>query len=435
MTSFLNALNDPELVDDVPSREAAMRKAEEQRKRDAAAFTPKVRDEAYFEAARATLRESEARAAAERKRQLDASLVAEEDADLILMKAAAAAAVTTKSDDRAPAPAKDLDYDSDPADAFTLPADKLVGTVAYIGAATAALARTTWRGLAYGEMISEDSSSDEDAKYVSHKPERFARPIGSENGTRSSYVLRWGAKNHFAATAGWWMREAHHDPLGADPMMLSMLCVAFIAGMFYTSFLEALLFCLVIEAFEWLTWLVVRGASKVIAAELDMCESRGVAMVYNILAFIVGVSLAKYVLYTWGAVYGVARLRSFWDANARDVGCPASNNGVYLVWAPCTDTVSFVVLAMLFLCVVFASFRRLFVPSMIVLALMVPATAVMATNRPHFFYTLFATVASVFYFMFFAIAPIKQTYMWNAAISIAFYLFAYSLLVLSRSDL
>lgn len=425
MATFFNSLNDPDLVDDVKSRENAMKIAADIKLRDMAANAA-AEHNVDFEVAYNSLRTGNTNIA-------DAHALGQgigTETDPAVLRALNESAAATKSRGDA-ASTSSASYDFEP---FSLPTDKLIGVASFLGAATAALARTTWRGLAYGEMIVDETSSDEDVKYVGSKPERWVKPIGAENGTRSQYIMRWGNKNHFAATAGWWMREAHHDPQGTDPMMISMLCVAFIAGMFYSSFLEALLLCLLIEAFEWFTWLAVRGASRVIAAELDQCESRGVAMVYNFLAFFVGAGLAKYVIYTW-TLEGGSRLHSFWDANARDVGCPAANNGVYLVWAPCTDTVSFIVVAMLFLSVVFASFRRLYVPSMLVLALLVPVTAVLATERENFFYTLFATVASVFYFMLFVAAPIKQTYMWNAAISIAFYLFAYSMLVLSRTNL
>jgi hypothetical protein len=342
--------------------------------------------------------------------------------------------------------ARDVDYsESEPMIALSV-----LNGIQLVASAVSAFAMGSWRGLAYGEQLQD---SDEDTKFRASKPERDrVRPIGSKGGTRSEYIVYWNnktdgggvsdARRQFEATAGWWLREAHHDPLGADPMMMSMLLIAFSAGMLYSSFLEALLLCLVIEAFEWLTWLIVRASSEIIAKELNACESRGVAMVYNFVVFGVGVALAKFVLYTWNATSDASAhgrhhhhgadgaLYSVWDAMLRDKHC-ARDSGVFLVWLPCTDTVTFITIALLFLCLIFASFRRLYIPSMIMLALLVPTIALAAPDSKRVFNTLLFTVLTSLYFLAFMLHPIRQTYVWNLLIATAFYLLVYCMVTLS----
>jgi len=307
---------------------------------------------------------------------------------------------------------------------------KVGSALRFVGSALGALAVGSWRGIVHGEKLK--LSSDEVSALP--KPERWIKPIGASNGTRSEYTVRWNNDRSFWPTAGWWMREAHHDPLGTDPMMMSMLSIAFVAGMFYATFIEGLLFCLILEAIEWITWLSIRAYSKVMSAELDVCESRGIAMVYNFLVFPIGLILAKFVLYTWSSArHHKGSLHTIWEALIHDKHCDA-DSGVFLVWAPCTDAVLFITMALLFLCIIFASFGRLYVPSLVMLALLVPFAAVTGATY-HVFNTLVFTIVTCFYFLACTVKPIKGTYVLNLFISIAFYLFVYCISALSAGFL
>ena len=287
--------------------------------------------------------------------------------------------------------------------------------VSKVGSSLGHAVRASWRGIRYGETMEhhDDESGDESGEQLT--------PIGSAGGSLSEYVSKWKGKNRFQATTGWYIREANHDPLGADPWMMSMFLVAFAARMFYSSFVEAIFLALIIMLVEWLTWMIVRAAMPIVSKELDLSESGIVTLVYNIFSFAAGITVGSFVLHTWPG------LLSIWEA-LENKGC--GSNGVYLVWAPCTDAQTFIIVALLFLMIILSAFKYFYVASTVIILLLIPLAKIASTEFDVFNNILMTSVTSAFFLAWMA-APIKRTYVWNGLFALSAYLTIYSFAALS----
>ena len=286
-----------------------------------------------------------------------------------------------------------------------------------VGASLGHAVRASWRGLVYGEkMVCADDEQDDAA------PAAAVVAIGDSDGSElSQYISKWKGKNRFQAITGWYVRVAHHDPLGSDPWMMTTFLIAFAATMFYDTFVEALFLTLVLAFAEWILWMVVRASMPIVSRELDAAESGIITLVYNIFSIGAGLGVGTYVRHTWPG------LLSIWKG-LENKAC--GSDGVSFVWAPCMDTQTFFAVALLFTFIILSSFAYFYVASWVLLLLLVPFAAFTAIEFD-VFNTLLLTTVSVAFFLAWMVAPIKRTYVWNMFFAISLYLFIYSIAALS----
>lgn len=300
-------------------------------------------------------------------------------------------------------------YAYDDGDEFTFTGEKVASAVRLIGVSLSLAADATWRALRHGESM-----------HGGDKQQQTPPPVGARGDTLSDYITKWNSRS-VAVGTGWYVREQHHDPVGADPFMMSMFLVAFSAGLFYTSFVEAFILLVILDFVETLVWFTARSVSPVLAAELNACESRWVALVYNIFAIGAGLGTAFFVRETWPG------LQSVWDALA-DLKC--GSDGHFLVWAPCTDAQTFVAQALVFVLIFLAAFRTLYVPAIVGLVLVVSLVWTTKVTYDAANNIMLQALTAAYFWAWMA-APIKGTYVYNGLIALSFYLFTYSIAALS----
>lgn len=286
------------------------------------------------------------------------------------------------------------------------------------GASNVALfARTVYAALRHGEKLG--------GEYTDTAAAARPVPIGATGQTLSEYRVRHGDDaSPLAVGVAWYTREAHHDPLGLDPMMLSMFLLAFCARLVYPSLMDAFILTIFVAFAELAVWFVVRAASPTIAKALDVCESPWIGFVYNWFAFVAGLATGALVLATWPG------LQSLWDALG-DTHC-GDSEGVFLVWAPCTDAGAFICQTLLFVLVFAAAFDPLYVPSMIALVLVVPLARISQTTYDAANNLMMQALSAAFFWAWFS-APIKGTYVWNMLVALSCYVFVYSIAALSAT--
>lgn len=244
--------------------------------------------------------------------------------------------------------------------------------------------------------------------------------IGAQGHTLSRYFIDNNLANRFQVSVGWYLNEAHHDALGADPTMISIFIVCFLARFIYANAVEAFLFGLLITIFDSTVWFLARALWPVVAKGLDSTESIWLTFVYNIFTSLTAVAVGSYALSLWPGI----------DSMAAIVG-PSSDS--YFLWADGVNSRIVVVIVYLLLFGFFSAFPQLYTLCLTAFALSSPlAVAVLRYDKhePLQLYNslLFASL-SVVYFYACAARPIGGSYVWNMLLSISWYLFVISILV------
>jgi len=248
--------------------------------------------------------------------------------------------------------------------------------------------------------------------------------VGGRGEALSRYWLEAvPGETQFEATAGWYLNEAHHDATGADPSIVSMFMLAFLARLVYSSALEAFVFAMFVALAELVVWFAVRLVWPGISRHLDSTESVWLAFVYNLVSFVSGVAVGSYCLAVWPGMTSVA-------ASIRAT-CDVYDE--HILWLPCTESRIFVVLAVLFVLSMFSAFASLYAYVLSALVLVMPLSVLVLRVDRHLpvatFYTLLFASLSMAYFYASFVRLLANSYVWNLLLSVTYYLFVVSILV------
>ena len=243
--------------------------------------------------------------------------------------------------------------------------------------------------------------------------------VGAQSKTLARYWIEHNLKNRFQATMGWYLNEAHHDPTGADPAMISMFLVAFLARAVYRTALEAIVLVVLVAVVTTVIWFLVRACWPVTARHLDRTESLLLAFVYDIFAFAAGLFVASYTLQLWPGLQSYAEACGEVDSDS-------------ILWVDCTNGRTFVIIAYLFIFAFLGVFASVYRVTILALLLTAPFMIILGfhTNEPlGVFYTFTFTSLSMAYFYATFARPIRDSYVWNLLLGMSWYLFVVSVLV------
>jgi len=269
------------------------------------------------------------------------------------------------------------------------------------------------------EHAAETEKINEEEHRAHESRQKHKLLVGAQNKSLARYWLEHELKHRFQATMGWYMSEAHHDETGADPSMISMFLIAFLARAIYSNALEAILLVVLLGIFTAFVWFVSRACFPVAARYMDRTESLLLAFVYDIFAFAAGIFVASYTLALWPG------LLSYADA------CGETNSNSVL-WVDCTNGRTFVIMAYLFIFAILGVFSSVYKITILALLLTTPFMIMLGfhTNEPlDVFYTFTFASASMAYFYATFARPIRGSYAWNLLLGISWYLFAVSVLI------
>jgi len=242
--------------------------------------------------------------------------------------------------------------------------------------------------------------------------------VGAQSKALSRYWIEHELKHRFQATMGWYLNEAHHDATGADPGMISMFLVAFLARTIYRTALEAIALVVLLTIVTALVWFVVRACWPVTARYLDHTESLLLAFVYDAFAFVAGLFVASYTLLVWPG------LKSYAEA------CGEVDNDTPL-WVDCTNGRTFVLMAYLFVFAFLGIFSSVYRVTILALLLTAPFMIILGFHSHETldtFYTFtFASLSMAYFYATFA-RPVRGSYVWNLLLGISWYLFVVSIL-------
>ena len=263
----------------------------------------------------------------------------------------------------------------------------------------------------------ERDNNEEHRRHESKQKHKLL--VGAQSKSLSRYWLEHELKHRFQATMGWYLNEAHHDATGADPGMISMFLVAFLARTIYRTSLEAIALVVLITIVTAFVWFVVRACWPVTARYLDRTESLLLAFVYDLFAFVAGLFVASYTLMVWPG------LKSYAEA------CGEVDNDTPL-WVDCTDGRTFVLIAYLFVFAFLGIFSSVYRVTILALLLTAPFMIILGFHTHETldtFYTFtFVSLAMAYFYATFA-RPVRGSYVWNLLLGISWYLFVVSVLV------
>jgi hypothetical protein len=200
-----------------------------------------------------------------------------------------------------------------------------------------------------------------------------------------------------------------------------MFMLAFLVRAVYATAYEAIVFLALYAVAELLVWFAVRALWPQTAKHLDDTESMWLALVYNLMAFGMGLSVASYMLAVWPGLMSVAEA----------LGAGSINE--HLLWVDGTNARLFVVLAYLFVFVTFSAMPSLYILCATAFAVCAPIAVVVLRFDKHepraLFHNLLFTSLSLLYFYASFVKPVRGAYLWNLLLAVSWYLFVLSMLV------
>lgn len=251
--------------------------------------------------------------------------------------------------------------------------------------------------------------------------------IGARGQTLSRYRIANNLDNNYQVGVRWYLNEAHHDSMGADPSMMSMFIVGFLARFIYASALEAFVFGLFITLVDAIVWFTVRAMCPVIAKGLDTTESIWLTFVYNLFTFTSSVAVASYSIALWPGVDSISRIV------AENGGGGASPSSISILWVDGVDFSVCAGIVYLLLFAFFSAFRPLYVMCLSAFAIFGPfSVAVLRYDihePPELYNSLLFASLSVTFLYACMVYPLRGTYLWNLVLAVSWYLFIISAVV------